>query len=69
MVQEFKPGDKVKWNSHGGEAVGHIVEKLTSETHIKGHKVAASEENPEYLVESEKSGGQAAHRPDALKKI
>ncbi len=63
-----KPGDRVKWNSHGGEAVGKVVKKLTAETRIKGHKVAASKDNPEYLVESEKSGGQAAHKADALKK-
>jgi len=43
-------------------------EKLTSETKIKGHKVAASPKNPEYLVESDKSGDEAAHRPSALKK-
>jgi hypothetical protein len=36
---------------------------------IKSHKVAASKDNPEYLVESEKSGGQAAHKPEALKKL
>jgi hypothetical protein len=69
MAKELKPGDKVSWNSHGGEAVGHVVKKLTSPTKIKSHRVAASKDNPEYLVESEKSGGQAAHKPDALKKI
>ncbi len=69
MSKELKSGDKVSWKSHGGEAVGHVVKKLTSETKIKGHVAKASKENPEYLVESEKSGGQAAHKPDALKKI
>jgi hypothetical protein len=29
--------------------------------------VAASEGDPRYLVESEKSGKEAAHKPDALK--
>jgi plastocyanin len=69
VAKELKPGDKVSWKSHGGEAVGHVVKKLTSPTKIKSHKVAASKDNPEYLVESEKSGGKAAHKPDALKKI
>lgn len=69
MAAEFKPGDKVTWRSQGGEAVGHVVKKVTTEMQIKGHKVAASKDNPEYLVESEKSGGQAAHKPDALKKV
>jgi hypothetical protein len=33
---------------------------------IKKHKVAASEEDPEYLVVSDKSGQEAAHKPEAL---
>ncbi len=68
MTKELKPGDKVKWASHGGEVEGEVVKKVTSPTAIKGHKVAASKENPEYIVKSEKSGAQAAHKPDALKK-
>jgi hypothetical protein len=64
----FKKGDKVSWDSSGGSSVGKVVKKLTSPTKIKGHKVAASEDNPEYLVESNKSGGRAAHKPSALKK-
>lgn len=47
---------------------GKVVAKQTSETHIKKHKVAASKENPQWIVESEKSGKKAAHRPDELRK-
>jgi hypothetical protein len=64
----FKAGDKVEWDSSGGHSTGKVVKKLTSPTQIKGHKVAASKESPEYLVRSDKSGKEAAHRPDALKK-
>ena len=64
----FKAGDKVEWDSSGGHSVGKVVKKLTSETQIKGHKVAASKDNPEYLVRSDKSGKEAAHKPNALKK-
>ncbi|WP_315790911.1 DUF2945 domain-containing protein [Fischerella sp. JS2] len=69
MTEEFKRGDKVKWNTSQGETTGEIKKKLTSSTEIKGHHVAASQENPEYLVESDKTGKQAAHKPDALEKI
>ncbi len=69
MAKDLKSGDKVSWKSHGGQAVGHVVKKLTSPMDIKGHHVAASKDNPEFLVESEKSGGQAAHKPEALKKL
>jgi hypothetical protein len=68
MAKDVKAGDEVSWNSSGGKAEGHVVRKLTMPTKIKGHKVAASKDAPQYLVESEKSGGRAAHRPEALKK-
>lgn len=66
--KELKPGDKVEWDSSGGHSVGKVVKKVTSPTAIKGHKVSASKDNPEYIVKSDKSGSEAAHKPDALKK-
>jgi hypothetical protein len=68
MTKSLKTGDKVEWDSSGGHSKGKVVKKLTSPTKIKGHKVAASTENPEYLVRSDKSGREAAHKPEALEK-
>ncbi len=68
MSDEFKKGDKVKWKSHGGEAVGKVEKKITSETEEAGRKVKASKDDPQYLVKSEKSGGEAVHKPSALDK-
>lgn len=67
MTKQLKSGDKVSWKSHGGEAHGKVVKKLTSPMTIKGHKVAASKENPEFLVETNE-GQQAAHKAGALRK-
>ena len=67
-MAEFKKGDKVKWNSHGGEAVGKVQKKITEETEAGGRKVKASKDEPQYLVKSDKSGGTAVHKPGALKK-
>jgi plastocyanin len=67
MAQTLKPGTKVKWNSHAGTAHGTVVKKQTSPTKIKGHKVAASPDNPEYIVETE-AGKTAAHKASALKR-
>lgn len=64
----FKPGDRVKWDHSQGSTTGKVVRKITSKTHIKGHAVAASPENPEYVVESAKTGARAAHKPSALRK-
>ncbi len=68
MADELKPGDKVKWKSHGGEAHGHVEKKLTSDTKIKGHQVRASKEEPQFLVKSDSGSGQAAHKASALTK-
>lgn len=65
----FQAGDKVKWNTAQGETTGKVVTKLTSETDIEGHTAKASEDDPQYLVESESTGKQAAHKPGALTKV
>lgn len=68
MTKTFRKGDKVEWDSSGGHSVGHVVKKVTAPTRIKGHKVSASSDDPQYLVESDKSGKRAAHKPEALSK-
>ncbi|MEG3174964.1 DUF2945 domain-containing protein [Sphingomonas sp. RB3P16] len=66
-MTEPKKGDHVSWKSHGGTAHGVVEKKQTSPTTIKGHKVAASTENPEFIVRSD-NGGKAAHKSAALTK-
>lgn len=67
MTGNFSKGDKVIWKSHGGEAHGKVVKKQTEPIRIKGHKVAASPENPQYIVETDE-GKRAAHKAGALTK-
>ncbi len=67
-MANVKVGDTVKWNSHGGEAKGKVEKKLTRDTAIKGHKVKASTDDPQFLVKSESGSGKAAHKPTALRK-
>lgn len=68
MGRALKPGEEVDWATPQGKTRGKVMRKLTHHTHVKGHKVAASADNPEYLVESEKSAKRAAHRKSALKR-
>jgi hypothetical protein len=68
MAKDLSQGDKVEWNSHGGQAKGKVVKKITSDTEAAGRTVKASQDDPQYEVKSEKSGGTAVHKPDALKK-
>lgn len=69
MAKDLKAGDKVAWDSSGGHSVGKVLKKVTEPTMIKKHKVAASKDNPEYIVGSDKSHKQAAHKAEALKKV
>ena len=69
MTETFKKGDKVTWNTSQGKTTGTVKQKLTSPTEIKGHHMAASKENPQYLVVSDSSGEEAAHKPEALSKV
>lgn len=68
MAKEPKKGDEVSWDTSQGETHGKVEKRLTSPTDIKGHHVAASKDNPEILVKSDKSGKEAAHKPEELKK-
>lgn len=68
MAKSFSKGDKVTWNTPQGQTTGKVVEKLIEATEVAGHHVTASKEEPQYLVESDKSGKQAAHKPEALTK-
>lgn len=67
MTGPIRKGSHVEWQTSQGKTRGTVEKKLTSPTHIKGHKVAASADDPQYLVKSDKSGKHAAHKPEALK--
>lgn len=68
MADDIKKGDKVEWSSHGSKTEGKVEKKITDRTEAAGRTVAASKDDPQYLVESDKSGKEAVHKPDALKK-
>lgn len=63
-----RKGERVRWNTSQGETVGRVEKKLTRRTKVGGHGVAASKDDPQLLVRSEKTGKRAAHRPGALRR-
>lgn len=72
MSKKLKPGDRVEWNTPQGKTTGHVKEKVTGAKQVgnrgqKGTEVKGSQDDPRYIVESEKSGRQAAHRTESLK--
>ena len=68
MSEHLKKGDAVTWQSHGSTAEGKVVKKITADTEAAGRTVRASKDDPQYLVKSDKSGGEAVHKPSALQK-
>ena len=69
MTEDFKVGDHVEWNSEAGRVRGTIREKHTSEITFKGYTVHASNEEPQYLIKSDKTDHLAMHKGSALRKI
>lgn len=68
MAETLRRGDRVEWNFGRGKAVGTVQRKLTAPTTIGRQKVAASREDPRYLVKTD-TGKEAAKRAETLRKI
>lgn len=64
----LKNGETVSWKSSQGTVTGKVVKKQTRPTKIKGHKVTASKSEPQFIVESDKTGQRAAHKAGALRR-
>lgn len=68
MTKVPKKGDKVSWDTSQGKTEGTVEKTVTSTTKVKGHTAKATKEDPQVLVKSAKSGKQAVHKPEELKK-
>ena len=65
----MKQGDRVRWSTSQGETEGKIVERKTKDFQLAKQHFKASEDEPKFIVESDKSGARAAHAESALKKL
>lgn len=63
----MKVGDKVSWDTSQGRTRGTIVERKTKDFQLAKQQWRASEDEPMFVVESEKTGAKAAHQPGALR--
>lgn len=59
-------GDAVSWNTSQGKTHGTAVEKRVREFTFQDQKFTASEDDPYWIVESDKTGAQAAHKESSL---
>ncbi|MGW6488393.1 DUF2945 domain-containing protein [Streptomyces sp. NPDC055056] len=67
-AKKLGKGEKVSWKSHGETVGGTVKRKLTDRTEAAGRTVDASSDEPQYEVESDKTGRSAVHKPEALRK-
>jgi hypothetical protein len=58
----------VKWDTSQGETHGNVVKKVTGTEKAGGHAAKASKAEPQYRVKSDKTGKEAIHKPEALRK-
>ena len=69
MRGAFKIGDHVSWNSEAGRVSGIIRRKISAPMEFKGYTVHASREEPQCLIESDKTDHLAMHKGSALRKL
>jgi hypothetical protein len=62
-------GDRVSWATSQGRTQGKVVDKKTTDFDFAGQTFHASTEDPKYIVKSEKSDAEAAHKASALRKL
>lgn len=69
MGQDFRIGERVRWNSEAGYVSGRIIAVHTRDFDYKGHTHRATPESPQYEILSDKSNHVAAHRGAVLQRI
>ncbi|MFP7759957.1 DUF2945 domain-containing protein [Marisediminicola sp. LYQ134] len=69
MSDSLSVGDRVSWSTPQGRTQGTVTERKTKDFQLAGQKFTASDDDPAFVVESEKTGAEAAHKGSALRKL
>jgi Hypervirulence associated proteins TUDOR domain len=69
MADDLRRGDRVEWNFRGRRVVGTVRRRLTKRAEIDGRVVAASRDEPRFVVRSEKSGKETVRRAESLRRL
>ena len=67
-MSSISKGDPVHWNTSQGKTSGTVVDVRTKDFTFDGQDFKASDDDPRYIVESDKTGARAAHTGNALTK-
>ena len=68
-MTDFSSGDRVSWATPQGRTQGEVVERKTSDFQFAGHTFRASANEPAFIVKSEKTDAEAAHKAGALRRL
>jgi hypothetical protein len=68
-MSNLSVGDRVSWNTSQGRTRGEVVHRKTSDFEFAGQHFTASSDEPAFIVRSEKTGAEAAHKGSALRKL
>jgi hypothetical protein len=69
VIERFRVGDRVGWNSEAGRVSGTIIQIHTRDVDYKGHMHHASPEIPQYEIKSSKTDHMAMHLGSALSRL
>lgn len=69
MLNAFRIGDHVTWNSEAGWVSGTIIKVHTKDVNYKGYTHHASVDDPQYEIQSDKTDHIAMHKGSALRKM
>lgn len=67
--EDLSEGDRVSWGTSQGRTRGTVVSKRTKDFEFAEQHFTASKDEPAYIVKSEKTGAEAAHKRSALRKL
>ena len=68
-MTDFSKGDRVSWATSQGRTQGEVIEKKTSDFTFAGQTFRASTDEPAFIVKSERTDAEAAHKASALRKL
>ena len=69
MDTNLRRGDLVEWNFRGRTVRGTVRRRLTKRTEIAGKIVAATKEDPRYVVRSARTGAETTRRRESLRPV
>jgi hypothetical protein len=67
--RQLGPGDHVSWNSEAGRVSGRIVRVITNDEPFPGRMVHATPDDPQYVIQSDKTEHVAVHKGSALRRL